>query len=91
MVSERVSSVAVSVVGAVMVLGFMYMLFRAEDEQPVKREIPTEGGLGLSKEERELFIPTAEWQTVEDRHICPAGLEYKLDLSNGSKLARIPQ
>ena len=84
-------SVLVPVVGVAVTVGFLYMLFRPEEEKPVTRDIPTEGGLGLSKDERELLIPSLEWKTVEDYHICPAGLEYRLDLSTGQKLARIPQ
>ena len=76
------------------VVGSLYYLFRdekQEDEMEDKHIVPQEGGLGLSNEERLLFIPTYEWQVVENNHICPAGLEYRVDLSNGSKIARIPQ
>ena len=76
------------------VVGSLYYLFRdekQEDEKEDKHIVPQEGGLGLSNEERQLFIPTHEWQVVENNHICPAGLEYRVDLSNGSKIARIPQ
>ena len=81
--------VAVSVVVSLaLVLASLYYLFRADEERP--KELPTEGGLGLSKEEREMFIPTPNWKRVEDHHICPAGLEYRLNMTDGSKLARIP-
>lgn len=88
------SKAIATIVSAVIVVGSLYYLFRDEKETHVNEEkppVPQEGGLGLSNEERQLFIPTNEWQVVEDNHICPAGLEYRLDLSNGSKLARIPQ
>lgn len=88
MKSDGVSAIVTPVLATVLSLGFLYLLFREEPE--TKKEIPTEGGLGLSKEEREMFIPTAEWKPVEDHHFCPPGLEYRLDLSNGTKLARIP-
>jgi hypothetical protein len=83
-----------SVVAAVIVVGSLYYLFRYEEEKDGKEDkhiVPQEGGLGLSNEERQVFIPTNEWKVVEDNHICPAGLEYRVNLSNGSKVARIPQ
>jgi len=36
----------------------------------------------------EEFIPTTEWQTIKSNHACPPGLEYKIDLQTGVKLAR---
>mmetsp|Transcript_35727 Transcript_35727/g.83650 ORF Transcript_35727/g.83650 Transcript_35727/m.83650 type:complete len:217 (-) Transcript_35727:164-814(-) len=36
------------------------------------------------------FIPSGEWQLVPEDAICPAGLQFKFDLSTGTKLARIP-
>ena len=41
-------------------------------------------------EGKKLFEPTFEWQQVEDFHVCPPGLEFRLDLSTGHNLARIP-
>lgn len=89
--NEVTRTIATTVVSSILCVGFLYLLFREEQEEPVRNDIPTEGGLGSSKGEREQFIPTAEWQSVEDHHICPAGLEYRLDMTTGSKLARIPQ
>ena len=66
--------------GAIGAIG-VYFLFRAETDPVVEPE----------EIQREMFVPSAEWKTVEDHHICPAGLEYRIDLSTGSKLARIPQ
>lgn len=84
-----------SAVATVIVVGSLYYLFRDDKQEDEEKEdkhiVPQEGGLGLSNEERQLFIPTYEWQVVENNHICPAGLEYRVDLSNGSKIARIPQ
>lgn len=69
--------------------GLGYYLFRKENVKDEVFTIPSEGGLGLSDDEkRKIFIPTNHWQTVEDNHICPAGLEYKLNLTDGTKLAR---
>lgn len=34
------------------------------------------------------FIATSEWKAVEVDHICPPGLEYKIDMQTGAKLAR---
>ena len=34
------------------------------------------------------FLPSRDWKPVEDDHVCPPGLEYKIDLSTGSKVAR---
>ena len=53
----------------------------AEDEMKDEFVIP---------EGKKLFEPTFEWQQVEDFHVCPAGLEFRLDLSSGRNLARIP-
>ena len=38
----------------------------------------------------ELFEPSEEWQEVGEGHICPGGLEYRLNLDTGEKLARLP-
>jgi hypothetical protein len=35
------------------------------------------------------FLPTNEFQRVFPRHICPAGLEYRVDLSLGTTWARL--
>jgi hypothetical protein len=35
------------------------------------------------------FLPTKEFQRVFPRHICPAGLEYRVDLSLGTTWARL--
>mmetsp|Transcript_7387 Transcript_7387/g.8484 ORF Transcript_7387/g.8484 Transcript_7387/m.8484 type:complete len:94 (-) Transcript_7387:843-1124(-) len=37
------------------------------------------------------FTPSKEWKVVEDWHILPAGLEIKMDLQTGEKLARLCQ
>mmetsp|Transcript_26340 Transcript_26340/g.54602 ORF Transcript_26340/g.54602 Transcript_26340/m.54602 type:complete len:229 (+) Transcript_26340:1-687(+) len=37
---------------------------------------------------RQRFVPTSQWQIVPPGALCPAGLEYKMDLSTGQTLAR---
>lgn len=81
MVSRELSYLLSSLVA----VGLVYYLFRPE--VAIEKESML-GGLGLSKEEREMFIPTSEWKAVGDQHICPAGLEYKLNLTDGTKFAR---
>eukprot|EP00930_Biecheleria_cincta_P059056 TRINITY_DN44822_c0_g1_i1.p1 TRINITY_DN44822_c0_g1~~TRINITY_DN44822_c0_g1_i1.p1 ORF type:complete len:194 (-),score=41.42 TRINITY_DN44822_c0_g1_i1:61-594(-) len=36
------------------------------------------------------FLATHEWQTVPQDAICPPGLQFKIDLSTGLRLARLP-
>jgi hypothetical protein len=79
----------------VTVAGLIYYLFRQEsrEKQSAPEEVPTEGGLQLEKSliQKKMFIPTTEWQPVGDDDICPAGLEYKLNVYEGTKFARLPQ
>lgn len=42
----------------------------------------------IAGKDRRLFIPSREWKQVDDDHICPPGLEFKIDLATGMKLAR---
>ncbi len=63
----------------------MYLLFRPEPEEPEEEEKPVEGGLGLGKD---FFEPTDEWKPVGDNQVCPAGLEYRMNLTDGTKFAR---
>jgi hypothetical protein len=70
-------------------LGAFYYLFR--EEEITKPSAPTEGGLGLSDEEKELFIPSNEWKPVQDHHVCPPGLEYRLNMTDGTRYARMCQ
>ena len=88
---DALSKLAVSFLSVVLTVGAMYYLFRAETKIDEPRIVPTEGGLGLSSEEREMFIPSSEWKPVEDHHVCPAGLEFRMNLSDGSKFARLAQ
>ena len=37
-----------------------------------------------------LFTPTPEWREVPDGAICPAGLEFKMDVATGKNMARLP-
>ena len=36
-----------------------------------------------------MFEPTLDWQEVQPYHVCPAGLEYRMDFSTGQNFARI--
>ena len=38
---------------------------------------------------RTMFEPTLDWQEVQPYHVCPAGLEYRMDFSTGQNFARI--
>jgi len=38
-----------------------------------------------------LFRATSEWQAVPSGAMCPAGLEYRIDLATGQRLARLPE
>ena len=93
---DAASTALVSFISISVTLASLYFLFRPEMESEKPKEAqppktPTEGGLGLSDEEKEMFIPSVEWKTVKDNHVCPAGLEYRLNLTDGTKLARILQ
>mmetsp|Transcript_21603 Transcript_21603/g.47776 ORF Transcript_21603/g.47776 Transcript_21603/m.47776 type:complete len:89 (+) Transcript_21603:74-340(+) len=35
------------------------------------------------------FVPTLEWQEVEEGFACPPGLEYRMDLASGRSFARL--
>jgi hypothetical protein len=48
---------------------------------------PEDGKTGETKH----FKPTNEYQHVEDNHVCPPGLEYKIDVTTNVKMARILQ
>eukprot|EP00960_Hanusia_phi_P049721 759727-Hanusia_phi.AAC.3 len=37
-----------------------------------------------------MFNPTVEWQQVEDDHVLPPGLEIRMDVTSGSRYARLP-
>lgn len=36
------------------------------------------------------FVPTEKWEVVPEGAACPAGLEYKMDMSTGKTLGRLP-
>eukprot|EP00729_Bicosta_minor_P007885 gene7885-11656_t len=38
---------------------------------------------------KEWFIPTLEWQAVKEHHVCPQGLQYKMDVNAGTAADRI--
>ena len=74
-----------------------YFLFRSETPKKTENPtVPSEGGLGMSKEPflppgKSMFQPTHDWQPVGDDQVCPPGLEYKLNVYEGTKYARIAQ
>lgn len=37
---------------------------------------------------KEWFIPTLEWQAVKEHHVCPQGLQYKMDVNAGVTMAK---
>jgi hypothetical protein len=37
---------------------------------------------------RTMFRPTLEWQEVLSYHVCPAGLEFRMDFASGKNYAR---
>ena len=39
---------------------------------------------------RVLFTPTKQWREVPEGAICPAGLEFKMDVTTGKYQARLP-
>jgi hypothetical protein len=86
---DSFSKLSITLLSVVATAGAAYFLFRPETKHEEARIVPTEGGLGLSAEEREMFIPTSEWQPVKDHHICPPGLEFRMNLADGSKFARL--
>ena len=83
-------SIIISLGSVLATVGIIYYLFREEDAEKPSR-IPTEGGLGLSDEEKEMFIPSNDWKPVADHHVCPPGLEYRLNMSDGTRYARVCQ
>ena len=36
-----------------------------------------------------LFQPTHEWQEIFSYHICPAGLEFRMELQTGQSFGRL--
>lgn len=38
---------------------------------------------------RKRFVATNDWQTIEEDHIVPSGLHYRIDLSTGKKQAKL--
>lgn len=84
-------AVSVITTGAALILATAFIIYLFREEKPQPEPVPTEGGLNLTSEEKEMFIPTSDWQPVLDNHICPAGLEYKININEGTKFARLVQ
>ena len=97
--SGNQSMVTTVTVVTVTVLILGYFLFRSEPPKMNEDvpEIPSEGGLGMTKDApylppgKSMFQPTLDWQPVGDHQVCPPGLEYKLNVYEGTKYARIAQ
>ena len=66
-----------SVAAAVLV----WWLFRPGEEEETSFQIP---------DGKCLFEPSFEWKEVASNHVCPPGLEFRLDLATGVNMARIP-
>jgi hypothetical protein len=75
-------TVAALSISAIALVGIVTFLARVPKRQP---KLPA-----LPKKDRKIFIPSRDWKPVDDDHICPPGLEYRIDLETGSKLARKP-
>jgi len=75
--NETIAAISIS---AVAVVGMFTFIARIPKRQP---RLPT-----IAKKDRKIFLPSQEWKQVNDDHICPPGLEYKIDLATGVKLAR---
>ncbi len=82
-----VKTLGVATAGTAGLTVLLWWLFRPETED--EREAASTKFLTIP-EGKELLEPSFEWQPVEDHHVCPPGLEYRLDLSSGKNLARIP-
>jgi|LauGreDrversion4_2_1035121.scaffolds.fasta_scaffold118412_2 hypothetical protein len=92
---EKIATTGAIVLGLALVV---YYLFRTEPvRETLEPPVVSEGGLGLSRENpmlppgKTMFRPTLEWQPVGDDQVCPPGLEYKLNVYDGTKFARIVQ
>ena len=57
-------------------------LFRPVTAEELERNFHVPSG-------KRIFHPTDEWQKVEKDHICPAGLEFRMDLSTGESFAKL--
>jgi len=49
------------------------------------------GGGGALPKGKRWFHPTSEWQAVEEDHVCPRGLQFKMDVHAGVSMARLMQ
>jgi hypothetical protein len=60
---------------------FVYSLM-FDDHNSTEEEQPNIGC-------RTMFKPTLEWQEVLSYHVCPAGLEFRMDMGSGKNFARV--
>jgi len=73
-------TIATASISMIVVIGFVALISFIPKRKP-KRIL-------INKNKLKHFIPTTEWKAVEADHICPPGLQYKIDLSTGIKLAK---
>ena len=62
-----------------LVCGFILLTLLLVDEDAPDRP----------QQDRILFTATRDWQEVHSYHICPAGLEFRMDLDTGRSFARL--
>ncbi|EER17721.1 hypothetical protein Pmar_PMAR023647 [Perkinsus marinus ATCC 50983] len=79
-------SIAV-ICGVVAAIGLAVYLFR--DETDDEREQSSRKKAAIPPGKRP-FYPTTEWQKVEADQVCPAGLDFRMDVSTGESFARLP-
>merc|ERR1712232_12056 len=58
--------------------------------QAKKKEVKPAAGPEINSLVRPRFIPTAEWQEVLPEHVCPRGLQFRMDVATGRNFARLP-
>mmetsp|Transcript_9526 Transcript_9526/g.8124 ORF Transcript_9526/g.8124 Transcript_9526/m.8124 type:complete len:87 (-) Transcript_9526:13-273(-) len=68
-------------------IGMSVYLFRDETDEERKEDSRKKGALPPGKRP---FHPTVEWQKVEADQVCPAGLDFRMDVTTGESFARLP-
>ncbi|KAF4731287.1 hypothetical protein FOZ63_008941, partial [Perkinsus olseni] len=82
---DRRRSIAI-ICGVAAAIGLAVYLFRDETED--EREEASRKKAAIPPGKRP-FYPTTEWQKVEADQVCPAGLDFKMDVSTGESFARL--
>ena len=78
--TESQAPTAVFVLATVLVIYVLFGPSADSDQKDIKPTLPPG---------RSYFQASYDWQEVESHHICPAGLEYQMDLSTGKSYARL--